>query len=254
MHLQLYGIYAGVDNHEMALIHVKEALKKSEEIMQNCIVICQEHMFRHKSLYNYVKNMQLKHPQYNLHESPHYKLFHQLVLKSLPVLMYTAGKAIESPKIQTEWVPQVTLEDIYKVQPLEYSSLVKGPELLEEFQEECLLYKINIHASICYLIIEECKKLKCYYDTWMEMAWKCIKVLPHDWLISQIIIRTGENGWKRKSKSVRQHESVLAGRKASFSPSRQGAAWQSSTPSNFNSSGKNSFDFSKRLKKRSRIV
>jgi hypothetical protein len=57
MHLQLYGIYAGVDNHEMALIHVKEALKKSEEIIQNCIVICQEHMFRHKSLYNYVKNM-----------------------------------------------------------------------------------------------------------------------------------------------------------------------------------------------------
>ena len=94
-----------------------------------------------------------------MHESPHYKLFHELVNKSYPVLLYIQGKNLEPSRIQTEWIPPVSLSELYKIQSLDYYSMSKLPELLEEFQEECMLYKVNVHASICYFIIEESKKL-----------------------------------------------------------------------------------------------
>ena len=57
LHLQLYGIYIQMDNHELALIHAKEAFKKSEAILHNCTGICINHLYRHRNLYNCVYNI-----------------------------------------------------------------------------------------------------------------------------------------------------------------------------------------------------
>ena len=54
LHLQLYGIYLTIENHELSLAHAKEAFKRSEEILRNCTFICNEHLHRHKNLFNCV--------------------------------------------------------------------------------------------------------------------------------------------------------------------------------------------------------
>ena len=36
LYLQLFGIYFEIGNHELAMIHIKESLKRSEEIISNC--------------------------------------------------------------------------------------------------------------------------------------------------------------------------------------------------------------------------
>jgi hypothetical protein len=249
MHLQLYGIYLSSSNSELALVHAKEALRRSEELLWHSLTMCKDHLHRHKSLFGYVIATQLKHPQYSLQESPHYKLFHQLVLKTLPVLNYLQGKHTEPPRIDTDWVPGVGLRDMYRMQPLDLAMISKVPEMLEEFQEESLLYKINIHACIAYLITEECRKLKYSAEKWGEVAFRCAKMLPREWFIVNMIMKR-EGGRERKCKSVRRREGGLEIRKASFSPDRQNVLVTPMTPSGFASSGKNSLEFSKRIKRR----
>jgi len=252
MHLQLFGLYTSVNNHDLALLHIKEALRKSEEILISCTSICSDHMHRHKNLYTIVTYKQLKHPQYNLQESPHYKLFHQLVVKSLPLLLFIQGKHTEPSKIVTDWVPPVTLNDLYKMQPFDFNILYKAPELLEEFQEESVLYKVNIHASICYLIGETCKRMKWSYQKWVDMACRTARILPREWFICKALARFGIES-RSKCRSVNKNEGILAMRKSSFSPNVQGS-WKTSTPCNRNNTGKSPFDFSKRLKNRSKYL
>lgn len=252
MHLQLYGLYISVNNYDLALLHIKEAFKKSEEILISCTSICADHMHRHKNLYTIVNPNQLKHPQYNLQESPHYKLFHQLALRSLPLLLFIQGKHTEPNKIVTDWVPPVTLNDLYKMQPFDFNILYRAPELLEEFQEESVLYKVNIHASICYLIGETCKRMKVSYQKWIDMACRTARILPREWFICKVLARFGINS-RSKCRSVNKNEGILAMRKSSFSPNVQ-SAWKPSTPSHHSKTGKSSLEFSKKLKNRSKFL
>lgn len=55
LHLQLYGLYSSINNLDLALIHLKESFKKSEEILINCTLICSDHMHRHKNLFLIVR-------------------------------------------------------------------------------------------------------------------------------------------------------------------------------------------------------
>ena len=61
-------------------------------------------------------------------------------------------------------MPEMNFEDLFTLQPLSIDTLSRIPELLEEFQEECLLYKLNVHSSIYYLIAEESKILQMDYE------------------------------------------------------------------------------------------
>ena len=51
LHLQLFGLYTSINNHDLALIHIKEAFNKSEEILSKCTSICNKHLHRHKNLF-----------------------------------------------------------------------------------------------------------------------------------------------------------------------------------------------------------
>ena len=189
-----------------------------------------------------------------MQQSPHYKLFHQLVDKSYHVLQFIQGKnANHSCIITTEWVPQISLEDLYKMQPLNLQTLTKVPELLEEFQEESMLYKVNVHACVCYLISEECKKLEMSYEKWLNISLRSSKILPSEWFIHKIMNKYEVWARARKSKSVKPHEMKLVGRKASCSPDKYLSHWQSTTPSKLNT-GKITMDFSRKLNKRIKIL
>jgi hypothetical protein len=51
LHLQLFGLYSSTNNHDLALLHIKEAFNKSEEIISKCASICHKHLHRHKNLF-----------------------------------------------------------------------------------------------------------------------------------------------------------------------------------------------------------
>jgi hypothetical protein len=154
-----------------------------------------------------------------LQDSPHYKLFHQLVLKTLPIFLYVQGKHIEAPRIETSWVPPVTLKDLYKMQSFDFNILYKSPELLEEFQEESVLYKVNIHTCILYLIAETYKRSKAGFYKWIEAANRSARILPREWFICQLLARIGMQS-RIKSRSVRNRDSAGFPRKFSFTPDK----------------------------------
>jgi hypothetical protein len=140
-------------------------------------------------------------------------------MKALPVLHFVQGKNIEPPKIETDWIPPVTLKDLCKMQPFDFNILYKSPELLEEFQEESLLYKVNIHTCILYLIGETCKRNKAGFHKWIEAASRCARILPKEWFICQVLGRVGM-GSRIKCRSVRNGDSACVPRKFSFTPDK----------------------------------
>jgi hypothetical protein len=169
--------------------------------------------------------------------------------------LYVQGKISEPIGIITDWKPQISVEDLCKLQPLDFINITKVPELLEEFQEECLLYKFYIHTCICFFVAEQSKKLGYDYSKWLEIARRYAKVVPKDWPIYKKLFNGTASIKAKKSKSVRNHEIKLANRKASFSPEKHNNFLQPLTPSNMTYNNTKGFpEFSKRLKKKSKFL
>lgn len=138
--------------HE-ALASSKEALKRSQSIVHNTLKACQDHLARHKMIssspvmFNKVKNQ-----QYILLESPHYQLFHSLVQKSMPILLYLDEKTTFSPRILIPSLLNQNIDDLIAIQPWTFETLIKGPEIMEELERELMIEKILFHISSQFLL------------------------------------------------------------------------------------------------------
>ena len=61
-------------------------------------------------------------------------MFHSLVLKSTPILLYLDEKQRNHPRLSIPNVKDIRIEDLLEIHPLDLESLVKGPEIMEELE------------------------------------------------------------------------------------------------------------------------
>lgn len=92
-------------------------------------------------------------------DSPHYQLFHGLVQKSLPILLYLDEKTATHPKISIP-TPDLSFEDLLTVHPLDFESLTRGPEIMEELEKDLMLEKIVFHIAIQYFLAVQLRQLR----------------------------------------------------------------------------------------------
>lgn len=79
-------------------------------------------------------------------------MFHQLVQKAAPILLFLDEKQANHPKISISNVNDIKIDDLLDVQPLTIEAVVKGPEVMEELEKDLMVEKIIIHA-ICYYFV-----------------------------------------------------------------------------------------------------
>jgi hypothetical protein len=118
-------------------------------------------------------------------ESPHYQLFHSLVAKAMPVLLFLDEKTQIAPK-SPFLIPSVLFEDITRMQPWNFETLVKGPEIMEELETELMMEKVVVHIACHYFLANLLKKLRndellIESSIMMKRAWRiCNQFLPND--------------------------------------------------------------------------
>jgi hypothetical protein len=159
LHLQLFATYSKLQNHEAALAQSQSALRRSNNIINCALRACQEHLYRHKAMnLSPVHSKQIKNQQYILLDSPHYQLFHGLVLKAIPILQFLDEKQPSYPKLSISNVPEVKFEDLLKIQPLEFETIVRGPEIMEELERDLMLEKIIYHIATHFFVATQLMK------------------------------------------------------------------------------------------------
>lgn len=199
LYLQLQFVQSKLKLFDQALESSKEALKRSQNIIHNTLRSCQDHLSRHKQISSSpVTPKQIKNQQYVLLESPHYQLFHSLVLKSMPILLYLDEKTTFSPRISIPSLPNQSIEDLLSMQPWSFETLIKGPEIMEELERELMIEKIMLHILCHYLI----GKLLKFHHTqenqieariMMDRAYNMAKYyLPHDNLLFLTVVKDSD--------------------------------------------------------------
>ena len=159
MYLQLLTAQSKLGMIHEALASSKEALKRSQSIVHNTLKACQDHLTRHKMIHSSpVIFNKVKNQQYVLLESPHYQLFHSLVQKSMPILLYLDEKTTFSPRILIPSLLNQNIDDLIAIQPWTFETLIKGPEIMEELERELMIEKILFHISSHFLLGSLLKK------------------------------------------------------------------------------------------------
>ena len=102
----------------------------------------------------------MKNQQYVLMDSPHYQMFHGLVQKAIPILLFLDEKQSSHPKLTIPQMPDADIESILEIQPFNFETLVKGPEIMEELERDLMVEKIIMHAVAYYLVGTQLKKMK----------------------------------------------------------------------------------------------
>lgn len=184
--MQLLAAHCKIENFDEALAQARLALRRSSSIIHNSLRACQEHILRHKLIsQSPVSIIQAKNQQYVLLESPHYQLFHNLVGKTMPVLLFLDEKTNSAGK-SLYTVPNVNFEDITKMQPWNFETLVKGPEIMEELESELMMEKIVVHIACYYFLANLLKKVRkdellIESSIMMKKAWRiCSQFLNED--------------------------------------------------------------------------
>lgn len=93
-------------------------------------------------------------------DSPHYQMFHSLVLKSTPILLYLDEKQRNHPRLSIPNVKDIRIEDLLEIHPLDLESLVKGPEIMEELERELMIEKILTQIVTQFLLGFNLQKIK----------------------------------------------------------------------------------------------
>lgn len=92
-------------------------------------------------------------------DSPHYQMFHNLVLKAMPILLYLDEKQTAHTKVQISNVPDINFEELTQVQPLDFENLLHGPEIMEELERDFMLEKIIYSIAAHYFVGSHLRKL-----------------------------------------------------------------------------------------------
>lgn len=88
--LQLCAVFSQLNQHAEALSYAKVALAKIQEIIHITFKSCQDHSERHDKLSKTegLKKRFTSQQQYKLFDSPHYKRYHKMVAKAMPILKF----------------------------------------------------------------------------------------------------------------------------------------------------------------------
>lgn len=186
LHFQLLDAHCKAEHFPEALKNAKSALRRSQNIVHSSLKACQEHIHRHKLISSSpVTYNQGKNQQYVLLESPHYQLFHSLVSKAMPILLFLDEKSHSISKFPYA-IPSITLEDITNIQPWSYETLIKGPEIMEELESDLMMEKIVVHIACHFFLGNLLKKnkndeLQIESDIMIKRAWRiCSQFLKED--------------------------------------------------------------------------
>ncbi|CAG9310536.1 unnamed protein product [Blepharisma stoltei] len=163
-HIQLCAVLSQLNKHEAALNHAKLAVKKSHAIINDCLNACIDHLQRHRKIISSsrFRSRVLEHPQYKLFESPHYKNFHDSVIKSLPILEFLDEKLKEKntgkknsskpPKIElrnvlgvhhhNDWIYTYNIEDVMNLHKITLFDLKSNYGIQSELTRDLMFDKI----------------------------------------------------------------------------------------------------------------
>lgn len=151
-HIQLCALLSQLGQHESALIHGKTAIKKCERFMNDCSLLCTDHLSRHKQRIS-------KSGAKKVLEKSHYLKFHELVTKALPSVEYILNKLkhkrirlLKAPKLDmrtvlgvqkhNDWIYEYNIGDMMLIQPLSLYELKNNIGAQAELTRDLMLEKI----------------------------------------------------------------------------------------------------------------
>jgi len=173
VHLQLSKIYSIMGRHKSALDQAKQALNYSLSIFQSTYKLCENHLSTHKVLFNSRKlRRRVGNPQYNLLKSPHYKHYHDLVVKVKPILEFAISESLSScsKKSSTfkemlsvsdpeDWVGQVSFSELLRLEPISLEKLEEEVGIHSEITRDNVLEKVVLLVLSYYSLGTETKSL-----------------------------------------------------------------------------------------------
>ena len=150
--IQLCALLSQLGQHENALNHGKMAIKKCESIMNDCLIICTDHLYKHKQ-----KSM--KFGSKKLLEKSTYAKFHELVIKVMPMIEYILNKLknkktkiIKVPKLDSrtalgvqkhnDWIYNYNIGDMMLLQSINITQLKNTNGIQAELTRDMMLEKV----------------------------------------------------------------------------------------------------------------
>ena len=130
-------------------------------------------------------------------------MFHNLVQKAIPVLLFLDEKQGAHPKLPIAEMPDVSIEGLLEIQPFDFETLIKGPEIMEELERDLMVEKIVMHAVAYYLVGTQLKKMRSddnliESNIFLRRAWKiCSSFLP----VGSAVYNSISTAWHRSKKS-----------------------------------------------------
>ena len=168
-HIQLCALLSQLGQHESALVHGKTAIKKCESFMNDCLMLCTDHLSRHKQ-----KNA--KFGGKKLLEKPHYVKFHELVVKAAPTVEFILNKLknkrtrnLKTPKLDmrsvlgvqrhNDWIYSYNIGDMMLLQPLSLYELKNSIGVQAELTRDLMLEKILMTVVSHFCVATEIRFL-----------------------------------------------------------------------------------------------
>lgn len=151
-HIQLCAILSQLGQHELALSHGKQAVKKCEHFFSNCFTLCSDQLARHRQ-------KPLKPGAKKSSENPQYMKFYDLVMKALPNLDFIINK-LKNKKTKTskalkldmrsvlgvqknnDWIYGYNIGDMMLLQPLSVYDMQNNMGVQAELTRDLMLEKI----------------------------------------------------------------------------------------------------------------
>ena len=164
VHIQMCALLSQLGQHETAFSQGKSAIKLCEQFMNETLMMCTDHLskHRHRSLKNNKKIL----------EKPSYVKFHDLVTKSLPIIEYILAKLshkrIRNQKIpkldmrsalgvqkHNDWIFSYNIGDMMIIQPMSMNDFKCSSTVLSEIGRDQMLEKILMAAISHFCIATE---------------------------------------------------------------------------------------------------
>lgn len=168
-HIQLCALFSQLGQHETALAHGKTAVKKTEQFMNDCLMICTDHLSRHRQ-------KSLKFGPKKLLEKPSYLKFHELVTKGVPIIEYILNKLknkrvrnTKAPKLDmrtvlgvqrhNDWIYNYNIGDMMLIVPMTLYELKNTINIQAELTRDLMLEKILMVVVAHFCVATEIRFL-----------------------------------------------------------------------------------------------
>lgn len=168
-HIQLCALLSQLGQHELALTHGKQAVKKCEHFMNDCYILCSDHLSRHRQ-------KALKPGGKKLLEKAQYMKFHDLVLKAQPNVEFIVNKLKnkririgKTPKLDmrtvlgvqrhNDWIHSYNIGDMMLLHPMSIYDLQNNMGVQAELTRDWMLEKILMIIVAYFCVATEIRFL-----------------------------------------------------------------------------------------------